>query len=364
MSSEFHITVGVHPQSDLNLAHDLALLKAALLYADKVKLCSATATLLILAAQIPTLNDDQLLEMVREVAKIQGTVEQFDGNLTIYKRLRSKKHRTRQELILYHTQKSHFDRTRKELSGTIEKMAQAAGADGLVTALQSNLVELQPFSDTKTDVMVHEFVAAIGAAILSGESYPLLDDQTGNLIRFAIQEGKIQPSEAQIARGKHVGLSADLLQRLPLFEAASVDEVLDIRRDLAQALIRFRAAIIDYSEHVKSAIWDADFKPEAEQLFHQKVAPAVLEIEEACQANHYFDRYIRKATAQNVVPLANLGVLLSTITGLVDITHAAYGITAGAAVLALNTWQEWRAEQRTIEENQLYFYYGVKKRLE
>src|ERR1051325_7815774 len=99
MSGQFHITIGAAPHGGLDLSHDLALLKAALLYAYKVKLCTPTTMMLFITTQLTTLNEDQRLELVRMVAEMQGQIDQFDHNVAMYKQLRSKRRRTRQELI-------------------------------------------------------------------------------------------------------------------------------------------------------------------------------------------------------------------------------------------------------------------------
>jgi hypothetical protein len=166
-----------------------------------------------------------------------------------------------------------------------------------------------------------------------------------------------------VARGKYVGLAADLLQRLPLFEQATIEEVVDIRKELAQPLRHFRAAIRGYSETVRYAAWDRDFGTEAEQLFHQNVAPAVQEIEEAVRAQRYLSRYGRRATEPGRIGAAHFGVVLSTVAALVDISTTVYDIGADATVQAMATQREWGAERRKSEQNQLYFYYQAEQGL-
>jgi hypothetical protein len=53
----------------------------------------------------------------------------------------------------------------------------------------------------------------------------------------------IRPSSADKRRGKHGGLSGDLLRKLPMFEKAGVSEVLEIRDELSEHLGTFRDAV-------------------------------------------------------------------------------------------------------------------------
>ena len=76
-----------------------------------------------------------------------------------------------------------------------------------------------------------------------------------------------------------------MLQRLPLFDDATVHEVIDIRRELERPLVRFRSAVMTYAESIKSASWDEDFSVEAELVFRQHIEPAVLEIEDSVRSS-------------------------------------------------------------------------------
>src|SRR5690606_16408778 len=59
-------------------------------------------------------------------------------------------------------------------------------------------------------------------------------------------------------------------------------------------LLRFRAALMKYSDQVSTAPWDRDFPLEAEALFHRDVRPAVLAIEEAVRAKSYLQRLVSR----------------------------------------------------------------------
>jgi hypothetical protein len=94
-------------------------------------------------------------------------------------------------------------------------------------------------------------------------------------------------SESGLHRSKEVALAAHWLRRLPLFPQASIREVLDIRRELEKPLLRFRGAMIGFSEKIQDAPWDKDFSVEAERVFVQDVTPAILNLEEEVQSNNF-----------------------------------------------------------------------------
>ena len=84
-----------------------------------------------------------------------------------------------------------------------------------------------------------EFFDLIAQAVADGATHPLFDQMSGDLLRIGVEAGVVSPSESGVARGRHSGLASDLLQRLPLFEKATVQDILAIRRELEGPLVRF-----------------------------------------------------------------------------------------------------------------------------
>ncbi len=78
----------------------------------------------------------------------------------------------------------------------------------------------------------------------------MLDEQTNELVRLALQEGKMSIGNTSARRGKQIGLVADLFNRLPIFDI-KMDELLDIRDELHKPLVRFRAEMITLSKNYR-----------------------------------------------------------------------------------------------------------------
>jgi hypothetical protein len=66
-SSDLHITVGVYPVNDIDLQQDIKLIKAALLYADKVTIYSPTISSIQIAMQLGNLSDVEQLHFLEMV---------------------------------------------------------------------------------------------------------------------------------------------------------------------------------------------------------------------------------------------------------------------------------------------------------
>jgi hypothetical protein len=170
---------------------------------------------------------------------------------------------------------------------------------------------------------------------------------------------------SSIARGKHSVLAGKLLERLPLFHEATIDEILDIRKELEQPLIRFRSGVIGFSREMQHAGWDKGFPAEADLVFYERVAPAVLEIEEAIKTSKSLlalsNRLLNKPLASGGV----LSVLLSQITELPMLASVALlGGAAAAAATVGSTYYDIVQDRKTAEQNQLYFYYRAGQHLQ
>jgi hypothetical protein len=144
----------------------------------------------------------------------------------------------------------------KELDAMVLDQHKAAGIEGFREAVRSGRLESHPFRKTSAEALVEaalrgggnllhgvdlkdvldEYIDQVSEAIESGSTYPVLDDLTGDFVAEAVRAGLINPSESSTASSRYGGNAADLLRRLPLFETASLSEVLDVRQALEKPL--------------------------------------------------------------------------------------------------------------------------------
>ena len=159
-------------------------------------------------------------------------------------------------------------------------------------------------------------------------------------------------SDSGAARGKHAGLASHLLRRLPLFEAAPVDEILDIRRELERPLVRFRGAVARFSDGMRAAGWEAEeFVGDAEEVFVQEVEPAVIEIEEAVRDNRFLARLVPGMTEPPHWAVGGaLGMAAYNLASLPELTSLAVGGGIGIAAGARKAYLDWREGQREVEK--------------
>ncbi|MGB9299607.1 MAG: hypothetical protein WCD51_03330 [Anaerolineae bacterium] len=398
-----HVSIGTAPSGTATLEQELRLLKAALLYADSVKLYSVTASMLTMALRVGDVGHTLQLELLHKVIpylRSSAEARQLQEGIRRYERSLRNKHPPHHELasrrVFRETLNEHWTRLKR----AAVELSRTAGIAGIQQAVDLGLLELHTFEGTDTDEMCLEFMAdciaaasqspvarqrasamaardkdiiaelveRVSSAVSDSSTYPLLDGETGELVRALINEGKIDVRDATVRRAREVHLAGHLLGGLPLFEEASVEEILDIRKELERPLIRFRGAVSEFSDQIGETPWDADFKAESERVFRRDVAPTMLDIEDMVKSNSYLATLIRKASVPVLAapggPL--LSMVVSRLSSLPDelaVTMALLIPFAAIAPVIYDAHKCWQEKQQTIEQNRLFFYYEAGRQL-
>lgn len=393
-----HITIGTHPTKELNLEQEIRLAKTALLYADQVKLYSLTASALKMASRVADLPLNYKLRVLEQVTPFISQDDESEKLLKFYrdfKKITNKRYLGAKELVL----KNNIE---KELAIQWEKMRDVAstminnsGIAELDNAIKDGILEFHTFEKTNTnevvadfmassieaavsastglkrnlssreDKLIAEFVEQVFDSVSNGLTYPLFDEQTASLVKAGIRENKIPIPSLGLDHGKQIGLVKQLLEYLPTFENATIDEILDIRKELDKPLTRFRKAIINFSQDIKSAAWDRDFPPEVDKIYYRDVKPALLDIEESIKSNKFLLALLRKfAEKPAVLPAGSLfSMAISQFSSLPNELAVSLGVGTASAALIYEAYDDWARKKQATEQNLLFFYYGTEKRL-
>jgi hypothetical protein len=387
-NQDVRVAVGVQPTNDLNLDKEIKMLKAAILYGDKVKLYSLKIPSIVAISRFEKFPLGLRLEFIEKLLPYlssQENARKLSSSLDEYKKINNKQNPNLQDVQFKKEFEKRIEQNWKEISDTTNKFVQNSQMDQINSAIKAGVLELHEFKDSNKDIAalnlmidgaaaasanktknktsiseqdqnwVSEFVENISNSISDDSAYPLLDDETG----------KFEMTGIGTDRGKQTELAKYLLEQLPLFEKASIAEILDIRKELARPLTRFRSAIIKYSDDIKAMPWGRDFPPEAEKIYHRDVKPAMLDIEDAIQSNKLLVNMLRKFTEKSIVlPVSSLfSIAISQFSSLPKELAASLGFGVAAASLLYEAYEEWARKNQITEQNQLYFYYGVGKRL-
>ncbi|MCK4241571.1 MAG: hypothetical protein KAX30_08100 [Candidatus Atribacteria bacterium] len=369
MKESFHITIGSYPPDRFYLKNELNLIKVSLLYADKVRLCNLAFSFIISLLNLTSLNEDQkislMVKLSSELHFSQKDLLMFKIGFERYRELRRKKIRNKEELLFFIQIKNVLIEAWEKFKEVIEQIAKDSGVNKLIPALESGLLEIKIYGkgqemDFNINDFINEFFGSLGEALISKKTYPLFDDQTGKLVNAGIKEGLFQFPDSSSNKAKHVGFVSNIIQRLPTFDRAKIDEILDIRKSLEKPLIRFRSVIFKLSEEIAHQPWDENFYYDSEKLFYREIVHSVEEIEEECKSNKYLSRLLSQATDNSIaLPAANsiLGMMIAKLSDFTNISTIFLGLAAGTGTIAIKAFKEWKEKTKEIERNQIYFYY-------
>ena len=393
-----HITIGTHPTKELDLRQEIRLAKAALLYADRVKLYSLTSSVLSMTSRFGDLPLDYKVSVLENAIPLISPKNQSKGLgeiLRKYKKIAGRKYLTREDLALKKKVEYLLNSNWNGIENATNEIIQNSKIIELKNALNSGVLELHAFENANTDEAVAnfmiesitaavnessgvrkktkaqdnkllmEFIEQVFKSVSDGSTYPLFDEETASLVRTRIQIDKFPLPEFGLDRGRQAGLIKRLFEYLPTFEDATIDEILDIRKELDKPLTRFRSAIINFSQDIKSTAWDKDFMPEADKIYLRDVKPALLDIEESVKSNKFLTTLIRKvAEKPAVLPAGSLfSIAISQFSSLPKELAASLGVGIASASIIYEAYDEWAKKKQATEQNLLYFYYGVSKRL-
>lgn len=383
-----HFTIGSaaghRTSGEFDLTQDLALVKATLLYADRVKLCSPGCSILSGIAEFQESSPDAKARLVvRLLPDLQPSMSPqeihfFEAVVGLRSREEKRRinKRTRKEILVM------VEKERGKLEAMVLKQHKAAGIEGFREAVRSGLLEVHPFRQTSAAAVVEATIRGGGNllrgidladllgevldqttnAMMDASTYPLFDDLTGDFVGEAVRYGLLAPTEAGTARGRYGGISADLLKRLPTFEEASLSDVLAVRRELEGPLRGFRLAIRSFSREISSAAWEPDFSEEADALFREKVKPEVDWIEESIRDNGLGK--LAWGTARHGATPATVGALIGSASDLPALAGTAAGALPVLGAAGVKALVDRNDKLKEIRGNQLYFYHRAGERFE
>lgn len=164
-------------------------------------------------------------------------------------------------------------------------------------------------------------------------------------------------------RATHAGFFLDIYQRLPSFEQAGFDEIMDIRKEIKKPLDNFRSAMLEYSLEINSVPWEEDFEYEAQKLYLLKVVPAVNEVQESCKENKMLMMVINRVIRDNVVRwCSGLGLGVASITDFAELTKILYANSVPIGMAAVDGYSEWKREDKQIRNMKMYYYNAVENK--
>lgn len=191
-------------------------------------------------------------------------------------------------------------------------------------------------------------------------SHPLFDESVGGLARAMIEEGKLRVPH--VAPARRAGVSGQLISGLEAFPAAEMDVLLEARQRLRAPLRRFRSGVSKLSREIESTPWDAEFAALVDELYIERVAPAIQEIDELARETD-LRTALRHEAAGMGRDIALVGLAITQVHGLDALMQIAATAMGAGADLVGRTLKRRRELDLAREKNEFVFLYEAEREL-
>ncbi len=343
---------------------DVQAVKPALLYADKVHLRSYLEDIRVFASRDARLGRMPLLLVTRALSLVNWPPEMLmayniDVSLVPPRdevRGRLNEFFTTRDFdllsALAHDYESFIDEALNKYFRSAHLFAQAARPVRLDAAVNSGLLTVAGWSDDAPDFGEdeQEYVNRAADFVLG-----LVESKVGPL---AFEAGAADMLGLQSAphSSKDEALQRSLLESLPTFSKASLDEILDIRKSLAGPLSRFRCATARLAADLP-AVEDPSFDAGVRAIYRRDISPALAELDELSHEDSYLMQ-LRDAAldVKGWLPAAGaFAIGLTSSSGVVELLTAA----AGASTLPVGAAAKTIAASRARRKSEFFFLWSV-----
>ena len=374
-------TVAVVPTRQ-DLVNEMKHIKSALLYADKINLISPLAYAFILLADEKHSKDERAaLNLIKQSLPIIQAVDTsvYDDyllKLKDFEIVNDKRYKNSTPFSKRYKQRIILQNMASQIRTDFMAKMGETQSNELNILIKKGKVTIESFDSLRfdQDAHIYEYLNKLKSSLIS--SYPLFDKTSNDLIESAVKNHIVTLSEINKRQLKYAGTTDNLIQRLPSFEQAPVDEILDIKDELSAPLSRFRAKMFSYSDSINSLPWNDDFATECTMLYDKEIAPTLLEIQETIRENSFAKNLGRKFLTDKdawksiggfAVSIAAPGVLSTFVeTASANIPTFLAGGVAGGGILAgrvYSAYENYLKGKKEVEKNDLFFYYKAGERL-
>ncbi|GAB5079569.1 hypothetical protein ARTHROSP310_27120 [Arthrobacter sp. AD-310] len=363
------LTVGASPTTKSNsqpsLQNELRLVRSSLLYADHVDLVAPTVGWMQTFVPLLTTDVDDPWrsiaalppETLERLGVTDITPAQFKAQMLKFaratdhdpKRLEAEQ-QFREMIIIGKQQATEVCRSPEalELEMVLESGAVTLISDG--TRLEDSI-----------DQQVEWFRSRLSQAMDAPGSSVLLDDVTSEFLRQSERyvDGLSPVAESRTSRA---AVGAGLVERLPTFPEARMQDVLEAREELAEGRAAYRVSVKELAAKLQSSALEPTLPSEIDELWHDTVQPALKDLRKTVSTS----RIAWKAGKRLVTDLGGLPSILVAVVGLGELAAtlpSASSVTALAGRVAAAGAQEVFLARAEVRQHDLVYLLDVNRKL-
>lgn len=386
--------------SNLEFEETMRLIKSSLLYADEIELIGMIEYAVFSYIPSHIYNTKEIGELLKGIslllrsAEVEGGTEmlsQIDSLSTqldvLSPILKKKKYRTTQEILAQMKMEKAFKESKESLLEGLETVLNTPGSKAIKKLLDQKTIAVHDYGSVQLsiDEMVGGYFANLLNTMRGHMSFPLFDKVSEGVIRSVVATPFLDFGNANPEVLRHAGVASNIIMTLPTLDGASIDEILDFKKENERPLIDFRQAIFKFSETISSLPWDDDFQFECYKLYSTEVAPKVAELNTLSSDVSVVRNLGKKAIADAEIRKAAgfaVGGIAATVlrqAGLMEAIAVLRDILLGVSLLSVSpqiasgflktidlvnqSKDEVKKISRELQGNTMYYYYKASKEL-
>ena len=333
--------------SSLSFEETHNLIKSSLLYADEIELIGMVeyAVFKYLPGRVNSVKDiDSLIDSlipffksveIEETKTILIQLESIRNQIDLYKPyLSKKKKRSKQEILAQIQLNKAVDEGKDALLKSVSQITDTGMAHDIKRLIDEGIVYVFDYlsSDFNFDELVGGYFGNLIGVIKNHMAYPLFDKTSNEVISSFSKKRIIDLGNIDQAVLVHAGIATKILMTLPTLEKASIDEILDFKKDMQGPLHSFKKAIYEFSDKIKSRPWDEDFQYDFLKVYYAEVMPKVEELNALASETSVLKNMGKRVLADEEIRRKTswaVGGLATTVT------------TTSNMLGALNVFKEW-----------------------
>ena len=301
--------------------------------------------------------------------------------------LRKKHKRNKQEIFAQIKMHQVEKICKASLETEFNNLLNQTGARQIQNLIDRKIITVYDYSYTgfSVDELTGGYFGNLLGTIKHGKSYPLFDNISSEIVGTVINSKIIDFSKTDKEIIRHAGIANNILSTLPTLEKATVDEILDFKKEMKIPLENFRTAIYNFSERITSMPWDDDFQYECIKLYDTEVIPKVNELNELSSNTSVLKNFGNRVLADEeerrrlgyvgaglittITTDANIVQALGVLENLIR-TGAKVGLTTAGVTAFLKTadlvnqaYKEVKEKKSEMLRNVMYYYYKASKKI-
>lgn len=360
---------------EVSLKNELRLVRSALLYADTVELVSPGATMLSTlnplsgagdvdpSSLLSQLDDETLtrLGLERSPNEVRQVFEMLPKLMSLPEEDRRAvlPRDAEQELLTGLAELQSAMATAGDFVGGVLKRS---GSPELEIALEKGVLTVDSAgfrSEMQTEDQIEWYAARLRSALGNPVDTLLLDERT---VKFLQDMDVDAPAETVRDRATRAAAGSGLLERLPTFPDAAMNDVLEVRDALAEGRSRYRVAVKRLAAELSSTALDETLPAEIDEVWRDEVRPTLLDMQKTVRASS-LARGTARRLASDYKSLLTGGTLIVAIENLAQLSPTTTGSIAVGTNIAWQATAEVLHARAEVRKRDLVYLLDVHRRL-